>query len=204
MSFKFWTNEALTNEFGGLYQLVRRTDLSDNPQDRVLYLGSTDDTLELLAFSDPGNDDIIITVEDILPNWEPETAYDVGDRVQPTTPNGYVYECTSAGTTNNTEPTFPTGAIGDTVVDGTVTWTLRSARHETGEITLATSAEDLATNTPGASLNLGTSIQGGVENAQEIHIRFNNAVTNVSNNTGHADLALHITESDTFLIPAEE
>lgn len=54
--------------------------------------------------------------------WAAGTAYNVGDRVFPTTRNGYVYECTAAGTSDAaTEPIWPTN-IGDTVVDGTVTW----------------------------------------------------------------------------------
>ena len=49
----------------------------------------------------------------------------LGDRVEPSTPNGYVYECTTAGTTHaSTEPTWPTTGIGSsTVSDGTVVWT---------------------------------------------------------------------------------
>jgi hypothetical protein len=42
------------------------------------------------------------------------------------TGNGYYYECTTAGTTGATEPTWPTTA-GNTVVDGSVTWTCRLA-----------------------------------------------------------------------------
>ena len=59
-------------------------------------------------------------------DWVTETAYILGDRVSPTTPNGYWYECTTAGTTAVGQPTWPT-AVGDTVADGTVTWTCRDA-----------------------------------------------------------------------------
>lgn len=38
---------------------------------------------------------------------------------------GNVWECTTAGTTAGTKPTF-TGAVGATVTDGTVVWTRRS------------------------------------------------------------------------------
>jgi|GEM_PF-6256373 len=53
--------------------------------------------------------------------WQASTAYNQGDLVEPTTPNGYVYQCTVAGTSGSSEPTWPT-TIDDTVVDGTVTW----------------------------------------------------------------------------------
>jgi hypothetical protein len=42
------------------------------------------------------------------------------------TGNGYYYECTTAGTTGATEPTWPI-IVGTTVVDGSVTWTCRLA-----------------------------------------------------------------------------
>jgi len=39
--------------------------------------------------------------------WTASTAYAVGDRVVPTTPNGRVYECRVAGTSGATIPEFP-------------------------------------------------------------------------------------------------
>jgi len=53
--------------------------------------------------------------------WDDATAYTLGDIVIPTTENGLAYECTVAGTSGGTEPTFPL-TIGGTVVDNTVTW----------------------------------------------------------------------------------
>ena len=53
--------------------------------------------------------------------WVANTAYALGDYVEPTTPNGYRYVCTTAGTSHVTdEPTWPTTG---TVADGTVVWT---------------------------------------------------------------------------------
>jgi hypothetical protein len=54
--------------------------------------------------------------------WAPSTAYVVGQLVQPTTPNSHTYQCSTAGTSGTTQPTWPTGA-GATVTDGTVAWT---------------------------------------------------------------------------------
>lgn len=50
----------------------------------------------------------------------------IGTMVRPTTANGYVYECTTtAGAmTSLTEPTWPTNP-GDTISDGSNTWTCR-------------------------------------------------------------------------------
>jgi len=54
--------------------------------------------------------------------WVASTAYVLGNFVKPVTLNGYHYKCTTAGTSAATEPTWPT-VVGNTVVDGTVTWT---------------------------------------------------------------------------------
>ncbi|TLN23838.1 hypothetical protein FDZ71_02385 [bacterium] len=50
------------------------------------------------------------------------TAYSLGAIVKPATANGFVYKCTTAGTSGSSVPTFPT-AIGQTVTDGTAVWT---------------------------------------------------------------------------------
>lgn len=58
--------------------------------------------------------------------WVGSAVRAVGDMVRPTTPNGYIYRCTVAGTSAAApEPTWPT-TFGGTVVDGTVTWQCQS------------------------------------------------------------------------------
>jgi hypothetical protein len=65
-------------------------------------------------------------------DWTATTAITLGARrVAPVTQANaqrkfQVYECTTAGTTGGTEPTWNT-TVGGTVVDGTVTWTTRNA-----------------------------------------------------------------------------
>jgi len=53
--------------------------------------------------------------------WAATTAYAVGQVIRPTTGNGHLYKCITAGTTGSSEPTWPTTALG-TVDDGTATW----------------------------------------------------------------------------------
>lgn len=57
--------------------------------------------------------------------WEASTAYSLADFRRPTTENGFRYECTTAGTSDSSEPTWPT-TIGTTVSDGTAVWTCRT------------------------------------------------------------------------------
>lgn len=191
-SFKFYTDSNLTQEFNSLYQLTHNSNQSDNPQDKVLYFGSTASSTQLLATSNPGVDDIVLTPTNLLAEWEADTAYSLGQMLEPTTPNTYVYRCTTAGTSDSMEPTFPTGAIGDTVADGTCVWTLVGKRHEITEVTLALDSGDLGTNTPGAALNVATSIDSGVVNAIPIHLRIINAVTTLQTNTGYPNFGINI------------
>ncbi len=54
--------------------------------------------------------------------WQAETAYEVGDIVRPTTPNGHCYRCIVAGTSGVTEPADWPTVNGQNVTDGGVTW----------------------------------------------------------------------------------
>lgn len=192
-SFNLWTDAGLTSVFSGTYSITHKTDLSDNPQDFVLYLGSVLEERQLQAASSPGVASITLTPTYILPQWTANTVYIVGDKIEPITPNGYVYRCTTAGTSHaTTEPTFPTVTIGTTVTDGTAVWELYAARHPITEIKLALTSGGLSSATGGAALDVATTLAGGVDNLQEIHIRVTNTVETVSNNTGNEEIALVI------------
>jgi hypothetical protein len=62
--------------------------------------------------------------------WQASHAYVLGDVVVPAAglENGFRYECTTAGTSGGSAPTWPT-TEGGTVADGTVTWTCRLGNH---------------------------------------------------------------------------
>lgn len=61
--------------------------------------------------------------------WAAATAYAFGTVRKPTTANGLRYEATTAGNSAGSEPTWPT-TIGNTVVDGSVTWTCRMGSRQ--------------------------------------------------------------------------
>ncbi len=197
-TYGLFTNTGLTVSFSGIYDLIHYTDLSDNDTDLgPIYFGSlgsvggnTDDR-QCNAFSDPSVDLITLTITDILPTWTVATAYVIGDCVQPSTPNGKRYICTVAGTSHaSVEPTWPTTPMGATVTDNGITWQLKSTKHETSEITLALTSDELETNTPGVALSLGNTVLSGTTNKIPIYIRVTNAVTMVSNNTATPEIAL--------------
>ncbi len=62
--------------------------------------------------------------------WQASTAYTLGTVVVPPAglENGFRYECTTAGTSGGSQPTWPI-VEGATVADGTVTWTCRAGNH---------------------------------------------------------------------------
>ncbi len=196
LSFKFYTDTGLTVAFSGLYQLLHQTNFSDNPQDFVLYFGSaeTAGTRTLQAVSNPGVDQIVLTPADIEQVWTIATSYALGDIIEPTVSNGYIYKVTTAGTSSaTTEPTWPT-SINSTVTDNSsIVWKCYAPKHPATEIKLAlTGGSGLTSATGGAALNLGTSINSGTANYVPVHIRFTNTVSQVSNNTGFPQLGISI------------
>ena len=76
--------------------------------------------------------------------WAASTAFSVGDVRRATTAqnSGLVFECTTAGTSGSSEPTWPTD-IGSTITDNTVVWTAISSIYA-----------DLSTLAPDAIIEL--------------------------------------------------
>lgn len=59
------------------------------------------------------------------PYWKAATVYALTAVVIPTTFGGYTWRCTTAGTSGNAEPSWPTDpSTTPTVTDGTVTWSV--------------------------------------------------------------------------------
>jgi len=68
---------------------------------------------------------VILKIGESFSTWQANTSYSLGKLVKPTAgSNRFFYECTTAGTSGATEPTWPT-TDGATVTDGTVVWTAR-------------------------------------------------------------------------------
>ncbi len=59
MAWKLYTDSACTTEFSGTLTLIHKTDLSDNPQDTLLYFAEVDE--------DPGDNQILEKVESTAP-----------------------------------------------------------------------------------------------------------------------------------------
>ena len=84
--------------------------------------------------------------------WTATTVTALGAFRTPVTGNGLYYECTTAGTTGAAEPTWPT-TVGNTVVDGTVTWTCRASTVTTAATAICLS---VTFNTFSGTLNAAT------------------------------------------------
>lgn len=69
------------------------------------------------------------------------TAYGLGQQVVPATLNGFVYQCTVAGTSGSSAPAWPT-TIGQTVADGTVTWRCEVADSHVSDLRIVLTPSD--------------------------------------------------------------
>ena len=100
------------------------------------------------------------------PAWQASNAYSLGDPVRPTARTGYVFECTTAGTSGGSEPgSWPT-TPGNTQADGSVTWTCRAnyalavGALTSGEFTKATGDTDGRKTTLAAQTGLNIHTTG--------------------------------------------
>lgn len=87
---------------------------------RLVYPDGSDDIFAV-TYVEGESESITLATLIVKADWQASTAQVEDDEVRPTTPNGYYYVCTVAGTTDTVEPTWPL-TEGDTVVDGSVTW----------------------------------------------------------------------------------
>jgi hypothetical protein len=75
-----------------------------------------------INYTDWGGAVIALSIDEYGIAFPSETALNEGEVVHPTTPNGYVYTASQAGTTGTSEPAWPTSG---TVQSGSVTFTAR-------------------------------------------------------------------------------
>lgn len=188
ITWQFYLDSGLTMPFSGVEQLVSYTNFSDNPQSFTLYFGSTRVGGTLQTQSSPGTNQITLTPSNIATLWAATTAYTLGNLIQPPTPNGWVYKCTTAGTSSGTAPTWPL-SVGSTVTDGTVTWTNYMPYHPATEIQVSLTSPATGA-TPGAAINLGTSLTSGSANAKTVYIAITNSVASICDTTGYPQIGL--------------
>lgn len=190
ITWQFYTDSALTLPFSGVEQLVSYTNFSDNPQLFTLYWGSTATAHTLQTQTSPGTNQITLTPANISAVWQSTYAYTLGNLIQPVSANGWVYKCTTAGTSAGSAPTFPL-SVGSTVTDGSVVWTNYMPYHPATEIQVSLTAPATSA-TAGASINLGTTLTSGVANAIPVYIAITNNVANVCDTTGYPQIGLNI------------
>lgn len=180
-TFAFYADAALTTPLTTL-TTDHKTDGSTDPVDAQIWLGSTTASKQLRAASNPGTDQIALTITQLVAAWSASAAIASGAKRRPTTTNNRIYQAGGAGTTGATEPTWPT-TIGATVVDNGITWTCLAYEDTPNEVKLATSPAGLPGATAGAGLNLGTTILSGVGNAVAVSVRVTNPDANVQDQT---------------------
>lgn len=65
----------------------------------------------------------VVAVGGNIAAWEATTAYELDDIIMPTTQNGHSYICTTAGTSDSSEPTWTVTPDSVQPTDGTAVWT---------------------------------------------------------------------------------
>lgn len=155
----------------------------------TLYLGATVSGWELQA---NGGGNIVVTPTQAVAVWQAITAYALNDEARTVSKLGYYFKCTTAGTSGATEPSWATASTtGDTIVDGTVTWTNIGKLHETTEVKLALTEAGLATAVAGDPLTITAPLASGA--SQAIWIKLTDgtgggvASTNLSINTNELE-----------------
>lgn len=190
--FKLWQNEAMTTEYGSQGANSRfqtlNFDAAGGSIDLVMYFGSPNPAHTLRTAKNSGIDNITLSVTDALADRAASTAYAVGAIVEPAGGNGYLYQCSKAGTTA-TAPNFLT-TVGATIADGTAVWTCLGKRHTISEVKLALSQAGL--DSAGSTLSLGAELKGGA--AVAIHARITSAVRDLYNAGQTPQLAISINE----------
>lgn len=193
--FKLWQNETMTTEYGSQGANSRfqtlNFDAAGGSIDLVMYFGSPNPAHTLRTAKNSGIDNITLTVADALPDRADNTAYAQGAIVEPAGGNGYLYQCSKAGSSAASAPRFVT-TIGATIADGTAVWTCLGKRHNPSEIKLALSQAGLDSASAGGALSLGAELKGGA--AVAIYVRITSAVNDLYNAGQTPQLAISINE----------
>jgi len=111
------TNGGITTELGTLTTSTGQcaVEVGTVPEGNVLVIADGD----LVYVIEP--DDTVTSVPLTLSNWQSGHTYVAGDRVKPTTGNGFYYQAVNGGTSGGSEPTWPI-YLGETVNDNGISW----------------------------------------------------------------------------------
>lgn len=166
ISLKFHTDAAalIPVTLSAINHLI---DGSNDPQSFVFYLSSLNASKKFQAASNPGVDDLFVDVINVTSLWSASTVVALNETVRTISKNGYRYKAqsvTGASTTGSFLPAWPT-TIGQTVIDGDITWINDGKIHESTEMKLALSLIGLDTAIAGDSVNLGSVLEGAIVNS---------------------------------------
>ena len=108
--------------------------------------------------------------------WRPGVEYGAGAYVRPMQPNGFDYQASIGGRTENIEPRWPI-APGGTVTDGSITWTCKSPTQSSldplsGSASIVTQATGNTIAIQGTDPNgdITVRIGGGATNTDYVNV----------------------------------
>lgn len=178
MSFALYLDEAMTVPFGEKFGEQYGKGISFDSKTRqavylTAYFGSPNRQIKLQTAQNAGVDAITITPTNALAAWQPKTAYQVGDAIEPPTANGFFYVCVGEGTSAASAPYF-IATIGAVISDGSAMWRCIGHRYTPSHVKLALSKAGLSSAIGGGALALPAEIAGG--SAIAVHIQIESAV----------------------------
>lgn len=173
--FTFWLDPEMTSEATSPYPVTYN---GTGSVDIVLYYGSNDAQETVVSVTDAP---ITLTPVSMLEKWKPRKYYKAGEIIEPTVSNGFMYKCTTPGTSGDGEPEWGAGHVGTTINSGTAQFTHYGAKFVPSDVRLALNRAGLDKADDGSGVSLGKSLQGGSPIA--IYMRLTNRFTDVRNDS---------------------
>ncbi|PIT26709.1 hypothetical protein BGI37_05105 [Snodgrassella alvi] len=143
--------------------------------DVVLYFGSNQSDEVLSPETDA---QIILKPVNLIKKWQPNKYYDYGNIIEPSNPNGYIYQCIGSGRTDSKEPRWWVDLGGTGKIGSAWFKVLGEAfRHTDIKISLTQAGLDSAVG--GEGIELGAQLQGG--RAIPVYMRVSNTTGDTRN-----------------------
>ncbi|PIT55020.1 hypothetical protein BHC59_11930 [Snodgrassella alvi] len=151
MAFMLYTDKKMRNPAN-----TRLTFNGVGNLDVVLYFGSSQSDEVLSPETDA---QIILKPVNLIKKWQPNKYYDYGNIIEPSNPNGYIYQCITPGRTGSKEPRWWVDYISG--VSGSAWFKVlgEAFRHTDIKISLTQAGLDSAVG--GEGIELGDQLQGG-------------------------------------------
>lgn len=166
MSFTFYKEAQMKTQADTVCEI----EFKDIGQKELILFFGSPYAYEMLKA--PYGQQIVLTPVSRLKKWQANRGYSYGSIVEPTIPNGCMYQCISNGNSGSVEPVWDTKYQSQNN-SGSLVFVNLGAKVQLTDVSLALSRSELNNAIAGRALNLGDQLQGGT--SVPIFIKINNA-----------------------------